>query len=75
VILVPSILKQRYDAGKRRRRRCENLDLSIAVTVYGVVHRDLRRNSFRRVGAAARASTPTRSCCEPLLVSHDCGQC
>ena len=22
-----------------------------------------------------RASTPTRGCCEPLLVSQDCGQC
>jgi len=50
------------------------------------VHADnVQRRSHKFCGRAgnrilstnwpARASTPTRSCCEPLVVSHDCGQC
>jgi hypothetical protein len=33
------------------------------------------KNRILSTNWPARASTPTRSCCEPLLVSHDCGQC
>src|SRR5262249_7736672 len=36
---------------------------------------DRARNRILPTNWPARASTPTRSCCEPLLVSHDCGQC
>lgn len=33
------------------------------------------QNPYLSTNWPGRASTPTRSCCETLLVSQDCGQC
>jgi len=45
----------------------------VAVAIAQILRQS--QNPYPSTNWPGRASTPPRSCCEPLLVSQDCGQC